>query len=278
MQMEKSLFRILDLAEVNATYGLTAQNEIGFFLCRRGQADILVNDRVYPVNGCFLCFHVPYTSTRIVRHSDDFDGFLLLTELDRLYTTLPDMPLQDVMLLRGHPCIRITSAQYGRMEQLVELMLDRSRLSVQTESGQGAAMRRLLIRTLLQALFLEALEIYFEGSPVEEIPQSREDNIFNRFFHSLMQHCTRERKVTFYATEQHLSPNYFSSVVKAKPGPTAIQWIETASIVRAQHYLSTTSMSIKEIADAMNFTDQSTFGRYFRKHCGMSPTDYRNRK
>ena len=111
MQMEKSLFRILDLAEVNATYGLTAQNEIGFFLCRRGQADILVNDRVYPVNGCFLCFHVPYTSTRIVRHSDDFDGFLLLTELDRLYTTLPDMPLQDVMLLRGHPCIRITSAQ-----------------------------------------------------------------------------------------------------------------------------------------------------------------------
>lgn len=61
MQMEKSLFRILDLAEVNATYGLTAQNEIGFFLCRRGQADILVNDRVYPVNGCFLCFHVPYT-------------------------------------------------------------------------------------------------------------------------------------------------------------------------------------------------------------------------
>ena len=139
-------------------------------------------------------------------------------------------------------------------------------------------MRRLLIRTLLQALFLEALEIYFEGSPVEEIPQSREDNIFNRFFHSLMQHCTRERKVTFYATEQHLSPNYFSSVVKAKTGRTAIQWIETASIVRAQHYLSTTSMSIKEIADAMNFTDQSTFGRYFRKHCGMSPTDYRNRK
>lgn len=93
-----------------------------------------------------------------------------------------------------------------------------------------------------------------------------------------MQHCTRERKVTFYATEQHLSPNYFSSVVKAKTGRTAIQWIETASIVRAQHYLSTTSMSIKEIADAMNFTDQSTFGRYFRKHCGMSPTDYRNRK
>lgn len=37
-------------------------------------------------------------------------------------------------------------------------------------------------------------------------------------------------------------------------------------------------MSIKEIADTMNFTDQSTFGRYFRKHCGMSPTDYRNRK
>ena len=57
---------------------------------------------------------------------------------------------------------------------------------------------------------------------------------------------------------------------------TAIQWIETFTILKAQHYLGSTKLSVKEIAYELNFPDQSVFGRYFKKHLGISPSAYRN--
>lgn len=83
--------------------------------------------------------------------------------------------------------------------------------------------------------------------------------------------------VTFYADAQSLSPNYLSSVVRAKSGRTAIQWIEIITIIHAQHYLVSTKLSIKEVAEKLNFPDQSTFGRYFKKHAGMSPKEYKKK-
>ena len=134
----------------------------------------------------------------------------------------------------------------------------------------------MLVQVLLQNLCLEALEIYFNCAPVEELPQNREERIFNRFLMSAFRNCAQERSVTFYAKEQHLSPNYLSSVIKAKSGRTAIRWIETFTLLQAQHYLRQTKLSIKEIAYQLHFPDQSVFGRYFKKHCGVSPSDYRN--
>jgi len=37
-------------------------------------------------------------------------------------------------------------------------------------------------------------------------------------------------------------------------------------------------MTVKEVAAALNFPNQSFFGRYFRQYAGMSPLQYRNNK
>lgn len=55
-----------------------------------------------------------------------------------------------------------------------------------------------------------------------------------------------------------------------------MQWIETFTILQAQHSFRLTKLSIKEIAYKLHFPDQSVFGRYFKKHCGVSPSEYRN--
>ena len=41
--------------------------------------------------------------------------------------------------------------------------------------------------------------------------------------------------------------------------------------------LSSTTMSIQQIADTLNFPSQSVFGKYFKRATGMSPREYRNR-
>ena len=41
--------------------------------------------------------------------------------------------------------------------------------------------------------------------------------------------------------------------------------------------LSSTSKSIKEIAQQLNFSNQSFLGKYFKEHTGMSPSEYRRK-
>ena len=40
--------------------------------------------------------------------------------------------------------------------------------------------------------------------------------------------------------------------------------------------LSDPALSVKEIADALGFPNQSFFGRYFRQYTGISPTEFRS--
>ena len=39
--------------------------------------------------------------------------------------------------------------------------------------------------------------------------------------------------------------------------------------------LSYSQLSIQEIATVMNFSDQSSFGKFFRKKSGLSPIEFR---
>ncbi len=274
-QMENTLYRTLRINQLIANYATTSQNKCGFFLCRQGEGDVLFNNRSYHIERGVLCLYTPYTFIRIVRRSDDLDGYLLEGETDTVQSVLSSIPVMNRLSIRTHPCIRMNPEQCQRFEQAVEMLHSRTELMCRAKKPQSVRLLYQLVQTLLQAFCLEVLEIYFDSVPVEELPQNREEKIFNRFFMSVYRNCLKERSVLFYADEQHLSPNYLSSVVKAKSGRTAIQWIETITMIHAQHYLGSTQLSIKEVAEKMHFPDQSTFGRYFKKHSGVSPSEYR---
>lgn len=130
---------------------------------------------------------------------------------------------------------------------------------------------------LRYALCLNVCEIYFNNNPIPAVPQDREDIVFNRFLISVYEHCHKERTVRFYADEQHLSPYYFSNIIRSKSGKSALQWIENVTMTFARQYLNDSATSIKEIAEQLCFPDQSTFGRYFKHREGCSPSEYRKR-
>ena len=46
-------------------------------------------------------------------------------------------------------------------------------------------------------------------------------------------------------------------------------------IIQAKSLLRTTSKSIQEIADELHFSDQASFGKFFKKHTTMTPKKYK---
>ena len=51
--------------------------------------------------------------------------------------------------------------------------------------------------------------------------------------------------------------------------------IDKHTIQRIKILLKSSNISMQEIAYDLKFPDQSFFARYFKKHTGMSPQEYR---
>jgi len=56
---------------------------------------------------------------------------------------------------------------------------------------------------------------------------------------------------------------------------TPNEWIDNYVTLEIRVLLKNSSMSIKEIAQNLNFPNQSFLGKYFKEHVGMSPKEYR---
>ena len=72
-----------------------------------------------------------------------------------------------------------------------------------------------------------------------------------------------------------ITPKYLSETVKVVSGRTPNEWVDSYVTLELRVMLKTTTKSIKEIAEEMNFPNQSFLGKFFREHVGVSPTVYR---
>lgn len=106
-------------------------------------------------------------------------------------------------------------------------------------------------------------------------PLKREEILFKEFIKLVSEHHRKERRVDFYAERLYLSPKHFSTVIKKVSGKTAGQWIDEYVILEAKTLLKYSSMSIQEVAYYMNFPNPSFFGKYFKHHTNLSPSEYK---
>ena len=72
-----------------------------------------------------------------------------------------------------------------------------------------------------------------------------------------------------------MSPKYLTNLVKSISGQSARDWIVYYTILGIKALLRESSMDLKSIAVRVNFPDQSSLCRFFRRYAGMSPSQYR---
>ena len=105
---------------------------------------------------------------------------------------------------------------------------------------------------------------------------SRQEELFKRFIQLVHKHCTTQREVSFYANKLFITPRYLSTVIQNVTNTTAKSIIDKHVILEIKVLLKSTNLSVQEISNQLCFPDQSFFGRYFKKHTGLSPLQYRN--
>lgn len=138
---------------------------------------------------------------------------------------------------------------------------------------------RHIISSLSSAMFYQMILLMYKDME-NYTPEStagmgpRRSSYVHDFIKLVHRHYATERSVNFYADKLFISPKYLSLLVKEATGRTAARWIDSFIIMEAKNLLRYSGKNIQQVAYALNFGNQSAFGKYFKNLTGMSPTEF----
>jgi len=82
--------------------------------------------------------------------------------------------------------------------------------------------------------------------------------------------------VQFLSEQLNLSPGYLSDLLRSLIGQNAQQYIHLKLIEKAKEKLSTTGLSVSEIAYELGFEHSQSFSKLFKSKTNMSPIEFRS--
>lgn len=266
-------FQILKEGQIISTF-----NKCGIFYCQRGSVEVSLEGCHYHIKPGDVYIYMASTLVHLLHKSEDAEG--IMVEVD-FYYILPIVNkvinVESQLFMRKNPCVSLSGEQYAHFEYLLNNLWDRINAEdCQKENVQYQHLKLELIKSMGQTICYEILNMYFTNQPLQPLQQGKKDVVFQNFMLSLFRFYRKERDVSFYARMQHITPRYFSAIIKEKTGDSALQWIVRMVITEAKQLLEESDLSIKEIADQLNFPTQSFFGKYFKQYVGVSPKEYRN--
>ena len=173
---------------------------------------------------------------------------------------------------------QFSSNFYSLKRTEIDILLTYFKLIQQnTHSGESALDKIIFQHTVLlfHSKVIKMTEAYLK-TPLKPQEISRPTLLCNRFFDLLETQATKEHEVAFYARKLSISTHYLTRICQRYTGKSANQTIADMLITKASIFLRKPELSIQQVADQLGFSDASAFGKFFRRHTGKTPTEYRN--
>lgn len=205
--------------------------------------------------------------------SHDFHGYQLMLGrriLAHLFEETVVIPKEYALSKRFEPVLKVDSADFQMLVGIVERLRNNIRRT-------DHCFQRAIILNEIRNYSMELSNIGIQRvkSSGENMEINHLEDLMLRFFHLLVEKCKLWHEVSDYSTELCVTPVYLSRTVKSLTGKTAMDWINNARVAEAKILLRRTDISVQDIADKLNFSDQSAFGKFFKKHTGNSPVEYK---
>lgn len=245
------------------------------FLIRQGTMDITIDNTSYHLCNNLLLHIMDIHVIKNIRLSEDFEGYHVVIERNLFAEIMLNsrrMPAIYIASIRTRPVLKLSESDVGLLTECVQKI-------IRNISRSDHAWQRDMVHNELRGFLLEMSNIIYQSNrdKVNPNPPGKDVLLF-LFIQLLNQHCKKEHTVTFYARELCITPEYLTRIMKSLSGKTANQWISGALMREAEILLRNSDYTIQQVSDMLNFSDQSAFGKFFKKHRKMSPLSFRNQE
>jgi len=242
-----------------------------FILVTEGSADIIINIGDYEVSKDAFIIVAPGSIVQIVRKSNDFSAFYIAFSPDFIARTFLTQSMSPFFTSINQSPVLMPDENPKSV--LLPDYIALFRRAYEREKGNFYSMA---LRSLAVSLMYELNSIYKSRRNDAEISRiPRKSALYRQLISLIVKYYNRERSIAFYAGELCLTPKYLSAVILEVSGKHVSDLISRAVIMDAKSQLKSSDLTVSQISESLNFPDASLFGKYFKKHTGMTPAEYR---
>ncbi|MBQ7855807.1 MAG: AraC family transcriptional regulator [Alistipes sp.] len=131
-----------------------------------------------------------------------------------------------------------------------------------------------IVGNLLRILFMEIYNRVVRNFRINTTEPKRRRRLLDEFMNLLVTHPQR-RDVAYFAESLCISPKYLSQIVREGTGFAAKEFIDRNTITEIKQLLRTADLSIKEIAERLDFPNNSNLCRFFKSRTGITISKFK---
>ena len=240
-----------------------------FALCVRGEVHTKYNLGVMHIKAGDLIVMLPDTFMQIQSVSSDTLIYFVGFSYNFYSKTLAlRLELDFIRRLLERPIFSLPADLFAFYEQAFKTLVGACQIQ---SISVGADIKT----NILQLLFQSVSNITKQTLVATSEQGGREQLLYKEFMHAVLAHYRNEHGVSYYASLLGVTLPHLCSTIKHVSQKTALQIINEAIVLDAQAQLRSTSKQIKEIALELGFENVSFFAKFFKKHTGLTPKQYR---
>lgn len=242
-----------------------------FTLILSGTAQISINFHKHSIGKNNLLFLSPLSLISYDKVSNDF--FYIDITVNRNF--LNELPLFSKTYTHAYfaikyfkePILKLDSKSCHKLKK--QMLIVRDRILQTNHTLQREVIKNALVGFMLD--LDDILTTDFNDSR----PLSRQENILKSFIELLPQYYKEKHNVAFFANSLSITPQYLSLIVKQNTGLSVNALVFDMLFSEARILLQDQNLTLQQIAEMLKFSDQSSFGKFFKRKSGLSPLQYR---
>jgi len=131
-----------------------------------------------------------------------------------------------------------------------------------------------MMRSILDLILTTCAARYQVGENL--LNKGKGQILVKRFFHLVEENYQKNLSLSDYAALIGITPSHLTQTVKLLTGKTSTQIVKAKQLLEIKRLLVHTSLNVSEIANQLNFEDQSYFTKFFKRETGITPMRYRS--
>lgn len=242
-------------------------------LCTSGHAKLIVSSKEHLLVKNQLIVFVPGVLISFADVSSDFSI---------RYICISKELFQDVMsgikVVLPQFCIYLNNHfNYSLTEEQVKYFMFYFQLMYNRVTSPTNLFPRETVIILLRIPFFDLYNEYEHcKSTGNDLGMTRKEELTSSFYRLVSEYYKEQKSVDFYAGKLHVTSKYLSKVVKEVCGVSPKNWIIECTLLEIKALLRDSVLNIQEITVKTRFPNQSALGRFFKRHTGMAPSEYRD--
>jgi len=244
-------------------------------IIEKGSISIKSNELIHHYKKGNLGMIIPNNVYKVNAFTDDVKAYFILIDRDELNNqtsfAFNKYEMQQALRSSNNNIEKVSDNAFAHILNLCEQLFYYNQEEKEITFSQQIKLS--LFTSLVYILVGDFLQ--GKGKDINILKNSRKESITMKFLQLVSINFMKEKELKFYADKLLISSKYLSNTVREITNQPPSKFITEALLNNAKILLLSSDNSIKEISNELDFSDQYAFGKFFKKHTGLSPSNFR---